>query len=154
MLKKLSANHSIWAFALIAIVSITTIMFGCSNSDDSILTENGESGEHGEGGHGAEGSESGEESGAQLSLADTYDHIRGGARLILNYDQQSNSFKGTVENTTNQTLKRVRVEIHLSNGTELGPTTPVDLAPGQKIDVEMAATKASFTGWTPHAEVG
>ena len=154
MFTKLSANHISWTFALIAIVSITTIMFGCSNTDDSILTENRESGEHGGGGEVSGGSESGEESGAQLSLADTYDHIRGGARLILNYDQQSNSFKGTVENTTNQTLKRVRVEIHLSNGTELGPTTPVDLAPGQKIDVKMAATKANFTGWTPHAEVG
>ena len=154
MLTKLSASHIRWVFALIAIVSMTTIIVGCSRTEDSILTENEGIGEHGEGGHGAEGSESGEESGARLSLTDTYDHVRGGARLILNYDAQSNTFKGTVENTTNQKLRRVRVEIHLSNGTELGPTTPVDLAPGQKIDVEMAATKAKFTGWTPHAEVG
>ena len=45
-------------------------------------------------------------------------------RLILHYDAASNSFKGTVENTTSGVLDRVRIEVHLSNGTELGPTTP------------------------------
>ena len=64
-----------------------------------------------------------EESNVELTLNDQYDKVRNGARLILNYDAQSNSFKGTVENTTNETLKRVRVEVHLSNGKELGPTT-------------------------------
>ena len=38
-----------------------------------------------------------------------------------------------MENTTNSILNRVRVEIHLSNGVELGPTTPVDMAPGQAV---------------------
>ena len=49
--------------------------------------------------------------------------VRNGARLILSYDAASNSFKGTVENTTSNVLTRVRVEVHLSNGAELGPTT-------------------------------
>ena len=65
-----------------------------------------------------------EESNVELTLTDTYDKVRNGARLILNYEAQSNAFKGTVENTTNETLKQVRVEVHLSNGKELGPTTP------------------------------
>ncbi len=130
--------------------------------------EGGESGgEHGgatagtEGGgeHGGSGGESGGE-GAEgsranaLVLNETFDMVRGGARLIMNYDAASNSFIGTVENTTNNVLNQVRIEIHLSNGTELGPTTPIDLAPGEVIDVKLPATAAPFTGWTPHAEVG
>ncbi|MDE0475585.1 MAG: hypothetical protein OXI50_13580, partial [Gammaproteobacteria bacterium] len=51
-------------------------------------------------------------------------------------------------------LTRVRIEVHLSNGTELGPTTPVDMAPGQVMGVNIPATAAPFSGWTPHAEVG
>ena len=65
-----------------------------------------------------------EESNIELALNEQYDNVRNGARLILAYDAQSNSFKGTVENTTTETLKQVRVEVHLSNGVELGPTTP------------------------------
>ena len=112
------------------------------------------------GGEGTEGSESGsggeEGSGAanMLALDETFDMVRGGARLILSYDAPSNSFKGTVENTTNGVLSQVRIEVHLSNGVELGPTTPRDMAPGEVVSISMPATAASFTGWTPHAEVG
>ena len=114
---------------------------------------------HGPGGEGgSEGAEgaSGEEGSAanQLAPNETFDMVQNGARLIMNYDVNSNSFKGTVENTTNGTLTRVRIEIHLSNGTELGPTTPIDMAPGQKIAVELPSTAAPFTGWVAHAEVG
>ena len=101
------------------------------------------------GGEGAEGS--GADS---LALDETYDAVRSGARLILKYDAPSNSFEGTVENTTNGVLGRVRIEVHLSNGTELGPTTPTDMAPGEVATVNLPATQASFTGWTAHAEVG
>ena len=101
------------------------------------------------------GTTSGEEgSGTMLSLNEGYDNTRNGARLILNYDAQSNSFNGTVENTTANTLKRVRVEVHLSNGVELGPTTPTDLAAGESLDISLAASSNGFDGWTPHAEVG
>ena len=124
-----------------------------------------ESGEHGREGGGNEGegggsdegegggSDEGEESGASLALDETYDTVRRGARLILNYDAGTNSFVGKVSNTTGETLSRVRVEVHLSNGTELGPTTPVDLASGETTDVTLSATEEPFTGWTPHAEV-
>ena len=119
---------------------------------------------HGPGGEGSgsesggEGSESGsgseEGSGVMLAPSETFDMVRSGARLILSYDAASNSFKGTVENTTSQVLTRVRIEVHLSNGTELGPTTPVDIAPGQVFRVNLPSTQASFTGWVTHAEVG
>ena len=121
-------------------------------------------GEGGEGGGGegtgggseGSGSEGGGEEGSANMLApdETFDMVRGGARLILSYDAASNSFKGTVENTTNGVLDRVRIEVHLSNGTELGPTTPRSLAPGEIVTVTLPATQASFTGWVAHAEVG
>ena len=116
----------------------------------------GPGGEGGSEGSGTEGSESGGEegSGAMLAPDRTFDMVRGGARLILNYDAAGNAFIGTVENTTNSTLTRVRIEVHLSNGTELGPTTPADLAPGQVAMVILPSTQASFTGWVAHAEVG
>ena len=101
------------------------------------------------GGEGTEGS--GADS---LALGETYDAVRSGARLILKYDAPSNSFKGTVENTTNGVLGRVRIEVHLSNGTELGPTTPRNMASGEVATVNLPATQASFTGWTAHAEIG
>ncbi len=107
-------------------------------------------GEHGESGHGEEG----EESGTELGLNEIYDKVRNGARLILAYDAQSNSFNGVVENTADETLKRVRVEVHLSNGKELGPTTPADLAPGERRDVKLVATSKDFDGWNAHPEVG
>ena len=112
------------------------------------------------GGEGAEGigkqSPGGEEGGGSYALAldEIFDTVRSGARLVLSYHAPSNSFKGTVRNTTNGVLDRVRIEVHLSNGTELGPTTPVDMAPGEVAEINLPATTASFAGWTTHVEVG
>ncbi len=123
-------------------------------------TSEGSGGEHGSGGEsssesGGEGSGGGEEgSGAMLARDETFDMVRSGARLILGYDVPGNSFTGTIENTTTNVLTRVRIEVHLSNGTELGPTVPRDLAPGEVVPVTLASTAAPFTGWVAHAEVG
>ena len=117
-----------------------------------------ERGEHGSGGE--SGNESvgagGEEGSGAYTLApdETFDAVRSGARLTLKYDASSNSFIGAVENTTNGILNLVRIEVHLSNGAELGPTTPTDMAPGEVVTINLPATPASFTGWTAHAEVG
>ena len=136
-------------------------VFDCSGPGPAAPT--GEEGSEGSGEHvpgGESDNESagigGEEgSGANsLALDETFDTVRGGVRLILNYDAPSNSFKGTVENTTNGVLDRVRIEVHLSNGMELGPTTPTDMAPGEVMAINLPATQTSFTGWTAHAEVG
>ena len=69
----------------------------------------------------------GEESGTELSLDADYDQVRNGARLVLSYDCTARAFTGTVENTAERTLRDVWVEVHLSNGTELGPTIPINL---------------------------
>jgi hypothetical protein len=95
-----------------------------------------------------------EETGTELALDESYDAVRNGARLVISYDAQSNSFKGFVENTTEDTLEQVRVEVHLSNGVELGPTTPTDLDPGERIEVSLTVTNEDFNGWTAHPEVG
>ena len=95
-----------------------------------------------------------EESGQQFGLADTYDRVRAGARLRLSYDSATKAFSGTVENTTAATLPQVRVEVHLSNGVELGPTSPVDLAPGESVAVRLPAGSAPFDSWGAHPEVG
>ena len=92
------------------------------------VSERGDSeqgGEHGGAGKGTEGSGPGSEkaSGANLMPDEAFDMVHG-ARLVLSYDAASNSFNGTVENTTNSVLTNVRIEVHQSNGTELGPTTP------------------------------
>ena len=125
-----------------------------ARSPASTAAESGEggerSGEHG----GTESGESGEESGTQFGLNETFDEVRAGARLVLSYDPDANAFIGTVENTTGAALSRVRVEVHLSNGTELGPTTPIDLEPGQVVDVNLPATNRPFTSWSAHPEVG
>ena len=135
-------------------------VFDCAGSGPVPHTR-GAGAESGSGESGAEsGSESSggseEGSGAVNMLApdETFDAVRGGTRLVLSYDAASNSFKGTVKNTTNGVLDRVRIEVHLSNGTELGPTTPRSLAPGEIVTVTLPATQASFTGWVAHAEVG
>ena len=127
-----------------------------TNGGESGEGGEGGSGEHGEGGEGAgsESGEGGEESGNALTKDQTYDAVRKGARLVLRYDSTAGAFVGMVSNTTDSTLVQVRVEVHLSNGTELGPTTPVDLAPGASVPVTLSAMGESFDGWTPHAEVG
>ena len=95
-----------------------------------------------------------EESGQQFGLTDTYDQVRAGARLTLSYDAAAQAFTGTVVNTTNAILSQVRVEVHLSNGVELGPTAPVDLMPGQSLPVNLPAGNQSFVRWGAHPEVG
>ena len=47
----------------------------------------------------------------------------------------------------------VTVEVHLSNGVELGPTLRVDLVPGEVLDIWLAATEESFTTWSADSEV-
>ena len=115
--------------------------------------EHGEEGEHSgsEGEHG-EGGEEGEESGVYIGIEDTWDVTRRGAKLVLSFDPASNAFVGTVENTTDQTLCAVRVEVHLSTGTELGPTERTDLPSGETTVVKLPTSGEAFETWTAHPE--
>jgi hypothetical protein len=96
-----------------------------------------------------------EESGTRIGKFEKTDKTyKNGARLIIAYNAATQSFKGTVQNTTSKTLSEVRVEVHLSNGVELGPTKRTDLKPGAKIPVELSAANQKFTWWTTHPEAG
>jgi len=110
-------------FTIVAILAI--VLIACTSDDGTIMTNE-------------------EESGAELALDESYDEVQNGARLSLTYDAQSNSFIGFIENNKDNILKKVRVEVHLSNGTELGPTTPTDLNPGESKDVSLTATTEDF----------
>ena len=137
-------KHSLGILAIIAFALIVSIT-GCSESDTTDTMNTGTSDE---------------ESANQLTLDETYDNTRKGARLIMKYYPDEKSFKGTVENTTDAVLEQVRVEIHLydsktGNSTaELGPTTPKDLAPGEKMDIVLPEEGPAFDRWTAHPEVG
>lgn len=89
-----------------------------------------------------------------LTPFDTLHLLRDGAQMTLSYDLLANAFTGTVENTTAAALRSVAVEVHLSNGTTLGPTVPIDLAPRQVVDISIAAGVRPFTLWSASLEVG
>ena len=116
--------------------------------------EHSEGGEHDEGGEHAEGGEGeeGEESGEYIARGETWDATRRGLRLRLSFDQAADAFAGTVENTTQETVCAVRVEVHLAGSIELGPTERTDLAPGESVAVELPAEGKEFETWTGHPE--
>lgn len=105
-----------------------------------------EADKHGEG--------EGEEDGTILAIDEVYDVEIKGAHLVLKYDQEARAFQGTVENVSDQMLTRVRVEVHLSSGKELGPTVAADLEPGEKREVELMVGDEDFESWSTHAEIG
>ncbi len=129
------------------------------HDNDSRHKMSKERGEHLEGERGEHNrdtgeSREGEEDGTQFSLNDTYNVTKHGVQLILKYDRSSNAFKGYMLNTTVKNIERARVEVHLSNGTELGPTKAITLAPKMKQEVVLKATDKPFKSWSTHAEVG
>jgi len=119
--------------------------------------EAGEGGEHEgehEGEHGGEAhDEEGEESGVYIAKADTWDVVRNGARLVLTFDPAASAFVGSVENTNPVRVCAVRVEVHLSTGTELGPTDRVDLDPGATTSVTLPTGGETFESFTTHPEM-
>ena len=82
-----------------------------------------------------------------------WDATRNGVRLVLSFDPAVRAFVGTVENTTQQMVCAVRVEVHLSTGTELGPTERADLRPAETTSVELPTEAEAFETWTAHPEV-
>ena len=155
-IKRLSFGHGLATPLAAAVVALSLVACSQSRESGSEGAGNEGSGEHGgmegSGEHDGDGESSegdGEESATQYGPGDTYDVVRAGARLVLRYDAGAQTFTGTVTNATNATLSRVRVEVHLSNGVELGPTTPVDLAPGQAVDIILAVAEGVRRGEHP-----
>ena len=94
------------------------------------------------------------ESGVRWNADQTATDTRRGVDLVISYDAPGRRFNGTVTNTTGATVTDVRVEIHLSNGTELGPTPRVDLAAGAKQSVTLDASGQNFDWYSVHVELG
>jgi ribosomal protein S8 len=95
-----------------------------------------------------------EETGTELSKKQTYNKVEYGVRLILKYDKNKEAFIGTAKNISNKIAERTRVEVHLSNGAELGPTIPRNLKPGEYFEVNFSTKGQEFKKWSTHAEVG
>ena len=109
----------------------------------------GQGGESGEG----RGGESGE-SGTQYGRADTARESRSGVDLVMRYEAALGQFEGTITNTNTAAVDDVRVEIHLSNQVELGPTPRVTLVAGEVRQVELDARGQPFQTWSVHIEIG
>ena len=124
------------------------------SSEEGEHSEAREGGEHDgeEGGH-DEGGEEGEEPGIYIERGETWDMVRRGARLVLSYNAERDAFVGRVENTTNERLCAVRVEVHVGGGPELGPTARTDVPAGGTIEVLLPAEGASSETWTAHPEL-
>ena len=73
-------------------------------------------------------------------------------QLTLSYDEARDAFVGMVENMTEATVCAVRVEVHLADGPELGPTERQDVGAGESVSVELPAEGESFERWTAHPE--
>lgn len=96
----------------------------------------------------------GEEDGTQFKKSQSYNEVKKGVRLILKYDEAKSVFVGTIENKSKKTAEKARIEVHLSNGVELGPTPPKNVKPGETITVKLSAKGQKFETWSTHAEVG
>ena len=107
--------------------------------------------EHGAEGDGEEHSEEGEESGVQIARGARWIATRDDVRLILSFNSESESFTGRAENSANEPLC-VRVEVHLSTGTELGPTETIVVPYGGSAAVTLPAGGEEFAMWSAHTE--
>ena len=94
------------------------------------------------------------ESGTQWDITETATETRGGVTLVISYNSGTQSFEGTVRNTTGSPVTDVRVEIHLSNGNELGPTPRVALNAGETKPVTLDARGQNFDWYSVHVELG
>lgn len=101
-----------------------------------------------------ENEEHGEESGKMYTKTQTYKMEKHGVKLVLKYDKAETAFIGTMVNVSKKTAEKARVEVHLSNGVELGPTKPVNLKPGKTAKVKLSAKGQKFEKWNTHAEIG
>jgi hypothetical protein len=139
----------VWVAAFLMSLSIA----GCKNrqTEETSSTLESSQSEHT---HDVHEEGEGEESGKMMAIDEVYDEVRKGTHLVLVFDIEASEFAGTVENVSDQILDRVKVEVHLSNGTVLGPTTQVDLKPGEIREINLNAGENSFQTWSTHAEVG
>ncbi|MDE2889965.1 MAG: hypothetical protein OXR72_17320 [Gemmatimonadota bacterium] len=132
--------------------------FGCSSAPSGTKSRSGEgSGEHGDSGEGSGegGSGEGSEGSPPIPITEPYSGTFQNQNFEFAYDAANRAFRGTVENPTGLTICQSRTEIHASAGNrviELGPTIPVDLAPGDIIKIVMSAPGHALDTYVLHPE--
>lgn len=93
--------------------------------------------------------------GALYSSAESATEIMNGLKLTLTYNQASGNFIGTMENINTNVVPQAMVEVYVTNdnssSTTFGPTTPIDMQPGEIINVVVPADQSvAFTGYKIH----
>lgn len=94
------------------------------------------------------------ESGTRWNPGETATDSRRGVDLTISYNSTTRRFDGSVTNTNASAVAEVRVEIHLSNGTELGPTPRVNLEANETKAVTLDASGQNFNWYSVHVELG
>lgn len=94
------------------------------------------------------------EGGRRWDKDETATVTRSGVKLVIRYHSSKEEFRGTMTNTTNSSVSDARVEIHLSNGRDLGPTPRTALAGGESKDVALDAAGQQFSWFSVHIELG
>ena len=72
----------------------------------------------------------------------------------MSFDAERARSTGTVTNETSTTAPSVRLEVHLSNGEELGPTPRSGLAAGASREDELEGAGQQFGRRSVHLELG
>lgn len=161
MLDILKKNNVLILLLFLSVSVATTSCQKDSESENGSELAEGKGGEGNEsGGEGNEGgNEGGNESGVMWNRTDQANEIVNGIRLILSYDQTTQSFVGTLENLNTTIAPLVRVEVHVfdsaGNSIEYGPTTPGNMNPGEIRNVILPVPGAgNFVTFNMHPEVG
>ncbi len=147
-------NQSIVLVSAIYAVAMMACSGGSSGKQEATTATGAHDHEHDGDEHAHDHDAGGHTHDHELAPTATYDIIRDGIRVIMAYDADTGSFKGSVENTTEGSLYHVKVYVRLSNGEELAPFDVGDLTTGEMRDVELKATSTDFDGWSVHPEVG
>ena len=88
-----------------------------------------------------------EGSSAQCTPDETLDETFDGIHVVLAYDAEAKEFKGTAENTTENTILAVRVMIKLSDGNQFGALVPLELASGEQLPISQPYLGPEFESW-------
>ena len=125
----------------------------------------GHEGGGGEGGSEGGGGESGDESSPPTPIEDSIEGMANGQDYVFSFDESRDVFEGTVTPTSAKVCGS-KTEIHvctdfdmmsmMCNGSviELGPTIPVDLQPGDIVNIVMYIDAPTFDTYSLHPEAG
>jgi len=85
---------------------------------------------------------------SSFSKADTLMKTYKGIHLALYYDNESESFTGTIENTTEEQLCGITINASTGNDDKLGMTEPTNLESRQSSRVNIPARDTGFENWS------